>query len=112
MLLTSSHQNVSCECLWKIISQVLNYIDRKISIDDLAKNMKLSPKYFIDKYKKLSGETPMRAVRRIRLAQARMLLLTTGMTLKEVARMVGLSNEYHLSRLLRQQYGVTITAIR
>lgn len=54
----------------------------------------------------------MEDVRRLRVEEARELIITTNLLLKEIAPLVGLSDEYQLSRLLRRYLGVSTRKLR
>lgn len=83
-----------------------------ISVDELANWAGMSKFHFIRSYKKISGQTPMADVRRIRVELARDLLLTTDLPLKQIALRVGCAHEHHLSRLTQQYLGMPPSALR
>jgi transcriptional regulator GlxA family with amidase domain len=49
----------------------------------------------------------MEELRRIRLHEARNLLLTQNLSLKEIAPAVGIGDEYQLSKLFRRTFGLS-----
>jgi len=63
-------------------------------------------------YERLCGLTPMADVRRIRLQQARNYILTSNDPLKVIATRVGLVSENHLSRLLKETFGLGVRQMR
>ena len=87
-------------------------ISQPLSLEQLAQNAGLSKYYFIREYQRLANRTPMADVRNIRLQQARSALLTSGAPLKEIALQVGLRNETHLSRLLKEHFGIGVRQMR
>jgi AraC-like DNA-binding protein len=88
------------------------HLDEKLSLNALAARAGLSKYHFLRRYKQLTGLSPMQDVRRIRLEVAREALLTSGLPLKAIAARVGLANEYHLSRLLKQHFGAGARELR
>jgi len=82
------------------------------TLEDLAKTAGLSRFYFTRAYKRLTGLSPMQDARRIRVEEARKLILSTGLGLKEIAPRVGLANQYHLSRLLKRHAGAGARELR
>ncbi len=100
----------------RLVSEVRRYIgahmDEAFSLDDLARAVNLSKYYFLRRYKRLTGRTPMEDVRRIRVEYARRLILTTDLPLKAIAPIVGLGNEYAFSKLFRKMVGVTPGSLR
>lgn len=99
-----------------LVDEVRTFIRANLSspltLDDLARSAGLSRCYFIRAYRKLTGLTPMEDLRRIRAESARQLILTTRRPLKTVAPQVGISSEYHLSRLLKQELGVSARSLK
>ncbi|HOE66929.1 MAG TPA: AraC family transcriptional regulator [Candidatus Hydrogenedentes bacterium] len=88
------------------------HLDASFSLDDLAAAAGLSKFYFARAYKALTGMSPMRDARRIRIEEARKLIVTTSLGLKQIAPRVGLGNEYHLSRLLKKHLGAGSRELR
>ncbi len=91
---------------------VVRHLDQAISLADLAHHVGTSRFHLCRLYRRQTGESPMHAVRRLRLETARDILRSTGLPLREVAQRVGLRSEQHLSRLLRVEFGVGAKALR
>jgi len=91
---------------------VLAHIDEPLSLEGLARHAGLSRFHFIRRYKSATGRTPMEDVRAIRIDHARGLLLGTSLTLKEIAPLSGLGNEYSLSRAFRRALGASPRSLR
>lgn len=91
---------------------VLRHLDEAISLADLAQHVGTSRFHLCRLYRRQTGESPMHAVRRIRLEMARDILRSTNLPLREIAQRVGLRSEQHLSRLLRVEFGAGAKAIR
>ena len=62
----------------------------------------MSRYHFIRQYKAVSGRTPMEDVRLLRIEAAKRLIITTDMPLSAVAQKVGISDEYHLSKMFKK----------
>jgi AraC-like DNA-binding protein len=99
-----------------LVEEARRYIRRKIdqplSLDDLAANATLSKYHFLREYERLCGLTPMADVRRMRLRQARNYILSTNDPLKVIAARVGIVSENHLSRLLKETFGIGARKMR
>ncbi len=99
-----------------MVDQVRSFIrsrmDQEIVVEDLAEVAGVSSSHFIRQYRSLTGRTPMDDVRHMRVEEARRLITTTDLTLSQIAPRVGIVNEYHLSRLLRQQLGQGVRELR
>ena len=66
----------------------------------------LSKYHFVRQYHSITGHTPMEDARFLRVAQAHHLLMNTALPLHEIGPLVGIRDEFHLSRLLKTVYGV------
>lgn len=99
-----------------MVDQVRSFIrsrmDQDIAVEDLADVAGVSSSHFIRQYRALTGRTPMDDVRHMRVEEARRLITTTDLTLSQIAPRVGMANEYHLSRLLRQHLGQGVRELR
>ena len=83
-----------------------------LTLDDLARASELSKFHFVRRYRALTGRTPMEDLRLIRLTATRDLLLTTALTLKEIAPRCGLGDEFHLARVFRRHFKIPPGAVR
>ncbi len=95
-----------------VVEQMVNYLEdhynEKISLDQIAENMYLSPFYISKIFKSETGDTPIRHLINIRLEKARELLAGGyGGSTQEVAAMVGYDDAYHFSKLFKKHYGIT-----
>lgn len=94
-----------------VVEQIVNYFEdhyaEKISLDQIAENMYLSPFYISKIFKSETGDTPIRHLINIRLERARELLLAgfPG-SISEVAEQVGYEDAYHFSKLFKKRYGI------
>jgi len=93
---------------WQI-ARVRAFIDenlhRAIHAKDLSAVAQRSTAHFSRSFKRVFGEPPHAYVVRRRLERACHLMITSSLSLGEIARSVGFSNQTHLSRLLRQAFG-------
>lgn len=87
-------------------------IDDPIDLAMLAEVSGLSRYYFVRKYKRLTGRTPMDEVRAERVRYAHHLIANTNLPMKDIAARSGLCDEYHLSHLIRRHLDVTPGEIR
>jgi transcriptional regulator GlxA family with amidase domain len=91
---------------------VLRHLAETVTLERLARRAGLSRYYFLRRYKRTTGRTPMQDVRAMRVDHARGLLLGTGLTLKEIAPLAGLGDEYSLSRAFRRAFGASPRTMR
>lgn len=100
-----------------IVEQILNYIEdhysEKISLDQIAENMYLSPFYISKIFKSETGDAPIRHLINIRLEKARE-MLENGWdgSIQEAAAAVGYDDAYHFSKLFKKKYGISPSQAR
>ncbi|MGN1145221.1 MAG: AraC family transcriptional regulator [Acetatifactor sp.] len=95
-----------------VVEQLVNYLEdhynEKVSLDQIAENMYLSPFYISKIFKSETGDTPIRHLINIRLEKAKELLEKGyGGSIQEIAAMVGYDDAYHFSKLFKKHYGIT-----
>ncbi len=93
---------------WQVV-RVRAYIDsnlhRTIHVRDLSAIARRSKAHFARKFKLAVGESPHAYVVRRRLERACHLMMTSAVSLSEIALSVGFSDQAHLCRLFRQAFG-------
>lgn len=100
-----------------VVEQIVNYFEdhyaEKISLDQIAENMYLSPFYISKIFKSETGDTPIRHLINIRLERA-MELLREGFpgSIQEVAQQVGYEDAYHFSKLFKKRYGIPPSQVK
>jgi AraC-like DNA-binding protein len=100
-----------------VVEQIINYFEdhyaRKISLDQIAENMYLSPFYISKIFKSEVGDTPIRHLINIRLEKARVLLIGgSSQSIQEIAASVGYDDAYHFSKLFKKRFGVSPSAYK
>lgn len=100
-----------------VVEQMLSFFEdhysEKISLDQVAENMYLSPFYISKIFKSETGATPIRHLINIRLEKAKELLEKGEITsIQAVATAVGYDDAYHFSKLFKKRYGVSPSQAR
>lgn len=100
-----------------VVEQIVNYFEdhynEKVSLDQIAENMYLSPFYISKIFKSETGDTPIRHLINIRLEKAKELLEDgCAESIQEVAASVGYDDAYHFSKLFKKHYGMTPSQAR
>lgn len=85
---------------------IRDHIDQPISVDQLASYVKMSLSAFAHAYPALAGESPYRTVQRLKVEQAKRLMLQDGLSVKQCAARLGIECEFHLSRLFKRIEGI------
>ncbi|MGX4584553.1 helix-turn-helix domain-containing protein [Paenibacillus chitinolyticus] len=83
-----------------------------VEISDLAKLINRSPNYTSSLFKEVTGQSPMQFVARLRLLEARRLLLQSDMTVSEIAQYLGFYDTSHFFRLFRKAMSITPSEFR
>ena len=96
-----------------IIDKAKEYIfsnyKNDISLDDVSREVDISPYYFSKIFKKETGENFIEYLTNIRIEKAKELLENTDMSMKEICIEVGYSNPNYFSRSFKKNVGVTPT---
>jgi AraC-like DNA-binding protein len=82
-------------------------LDESITIEQLAKIAFLSPSRFFALFKGLMSISPMEYVRQERLSEASRLLLSTALSIGQIASATGFINQFHFSRIFKAQFGLS-----
>jgi AraC-like DNA-binding protein len=77
------------------------------SLNDLAKELNISEDYFLTLYKKIFGISPMKDLCLKRIEQAKILLISTDMTVSKISDACGYPDPNYFSRLFKKVTGVS-----
>ena len=93
--------------LQQIIDYIYAYLDRDLSLKELATVVQMSPNYFSGLFKNTTGITPHQYVIRCRIERAKDLLQQGKLSIAETATIVGFVDQSHLHRNFKRLVGVT-----
>src|SRR5713226_8970016 len=96
----------------KIITLMEQGFDHQLSINDLAKAVNLSPWRLYHIFKSETNVAPLHYLKAIRMEQAKRLLETTFLSVKQVMIEVGVRDESHFVRDFKSAYGVSRARFR
>src|SRR5690242_10328892 len=96
----------------KVIELMQGDPSRSFSLAQMAESVNLSPPYFCYLFKSVTGVPPARYLKTLRMEQAATLLTTTFLSVKEIVRRVGCTDESHFVRDFKRIYGVTPSEYR
>jgi len=95
----------------EIAPMIMKYLQVRyamnISLDDMAKIANCHPTHVIRCFNKKYGLSPVKALMKIRLQQAKRLLESTDLSCEKIAYEVGLSSSSYLSRMFKKHYEIT-----
>lgn len=93
--------------LQQVIDYIHDYLDRDLSLNELAAIVQISPHYFSQLFKQSMGVSPHQYVIRCRVDRAKDLLMQGTLTISDVARVVGFVDQSHLHRHFKRFVGMT-----
>ena len=85
---------------------------RSFTLGKMAESVNLSAPYFCYLFKTITGVPPAKYLKSLRMQQAATLLTTTFLSVKEIVRHVGLTDESHFVRDFKRLYGMTPSEYR
>jgi transcriptional regulator GlxA family with amidase domain len=102
--LATQHDNADFAALnaW-----ITGHLTADLSVAALADRAGMSERSFVRRFRAATGQTPARAVERLRVEAARQLLATTRQPIKRIAQRCGFGSEETLRRCLLRQAGTT-----
>ena len=99
-----------------IIDRAKEYINenfrRDISLDDVSREVDISPYYFSKLFKQETGKNFIEYLTEIRLKNARELLQDSRLSIKEICAQSGYSDPNYFSRIFKKYEGVTPSEFR
>jgi AraC-like DNA-binding protein len=92
------------------ISRVLDHLHRNytdpIDVQSLARQAKMSPSIFYQRFKTITAMSPLQYLKSVRLDKARLLMVQDGCTASAAAFAVGYESAPQFSREYKRQFGV------
>ena len=99
-----------------VIDRAKEYIEenfrRDISLDDVSREVDISPYYFSTLFKQETGRNFIEHLTEIRLKNARDLLQNSQLSIKEICVQSGYSDPNYFSRIFKKYEGVTPSEFR
>lgn len=101
----------------QFIKDVKAYIEANIDnsdfvVEDIANEMLMSRTVFFNKMKSLTGLAPIEFIREVKIKYAADIILSSDLTIKEIAFMVGFSDTKYFSRWFKNIKGMTPSEYR
>ena len=83
--------------------------NKDISLDEVSKEVDISPYYFSKLFKEETGENFIEYLTGLRINKAKQLITGSDMSMKEICTEVGYSDPNYFSRIFKKNVGVTPT---
>lgn len=103
MLLTS--KKIIDPRMNKVAAYIENNIERNITVHELCAIADLSKNYFRELFKKQYGITPKEYMINAKIEQSMHLLMETNYLIKDIADMLGYSDQYSFSKQFKEKMG-------
>lgn len=99
-----------------IAGQVKHYIDthfdEQFTLQDISDAIRVSPYHLAHMFKETTGYSPMQYTVRRRLGEAQSLLITTSLSVTEIAVSVGFGNPCHFNTMFSKYIGMSPSRYR
>ncbi|MGL5676002.1 MAG: AraC family transcriptional regulator [Cellulosilyticaceae bacterium] len=96
-----------------IVQTIIDYMREhymtEISLDNISKNMYLSPVYISKIFKEEIGTSPINYLIQIRLEKAKEMMEQEDLPVNVIAKSVGYTDAYYFSKLFKKYYGCAPT---
>ena len=96
---------------YDIISSAIHFmkenIEKKLSLDEIAKHVGYSTSHFLTLFNKRTGYSPLAYFNQLKIQQACQLLDFTNMKINQIGYKIGIEDTYYFSRLFRKIMGVS-----
>ena len=104
--------NADRSVLDRAIAFAEHHLSDQLSVESLAREAGCSRSRLFEVFRSQFGHSPMAVIRWIRVRNAERLLRSTALSVKEISARVGIASQFHLSRLISEQYGMSPRALR
>lgn len=91
----------------RVIRYIESHFSENLSIHDLAEYAKLSPYHFTRVFKEDTGYTPIEFLNGYRINQAKMMLKTTSLSVRDIAKKCGFQSTSYFSTCFKKRTGAT-----
>jgi len=110
--ISSPHSRFTCTQLQQAIDYIHTYLNRDLSLAELASVVNISPTYFASLFKQEMGISPHQYVIQQRVEQAKVVLMKTDLAIADIALQVGFSSQSHLTQQFKRLTGMTPKQVR
>lgn len=89
------------------ITYIISHFNCKLQIDELAEFCNLSSSHFMHLFKEQTGTSPLAYQQTLRIKQAKSYLVTSSMSINEIAEQIGYSDPLYFSRVFKKITGLS-----
>lgn len=110
--ITSQNNSFTRTQLQQAIDYIHTYLNRDLSLAELASVVNISPTYFASLFKRAMGISPHQYVIQQRVERAKVMLSKTDLAIADIALQVGFSSQSHLTQQFKRFTGMTPKQVR
>jgi YesN/AraC family two-component response regulator len=90
----------------RVIDYLSGHVDKVLSLDEMAREVNLSPSHFSYLFKKRTGYSPIEYFNHLKVQKACQFLLFTKLRIKEISQKLGIDDQYYFSRMFTKVMGL------
>jgi AraC-like DNA-binding protein len=94
----------------KAIRFIRDNAHRTLSVEQVARHVAMSPSHFAHRFRAVARVSPMRYLKQVRMAEARQLMLASGLRAAEAAAHIGYESASHFTRDFKAIFGASPAA--
>jgi AraC family transcriptional regulator len=110
--IAAQNRNFTRTQIQQAIDYIHTYLNRDLSLAELASVVNISPTYFASLFKQKMGISPHQYVIRQRVERAKLMLSKTDLAIADIALQVGFSSQSHLTQQFKRLTGMTPRQVR
>lgn len=107
LLHTSETNYSSRQKIDSLLTYIRKNLYKKITVEELALQVNLSPDYLASQFKNITGFTIVQYINQCRIDHAKILLLNRELKIKEIALHVGFCDEFYFSKIFKKYEGIS-----
>ena len=106
-LIHNQKEDQSDSAVKKAKAYIQEHFDSDLSLDEVSREVNISPYYFSKLFKEESGENFIEYLTRVRITKAKEMLENPSLSIKEISAMSGYSDPNYFSRAFKKQTNMT-----
>jgi len=111
MLEQLTQQNSNLSKVSNVIEYIVNNLDEKIALEDMARKADMSVNNFHRLFKEAQNDTPVQFIKKIKLNKAKQLIVYDNKKAVEASQMVGYTSFSQFSREFKRHFGLSPSQI-
>ena len=104
--------NATQKTMFEILGYINNHYDMELSLESISARYYLSTCYFSRTFKEVTGFHFVEYLNNVRIKEAKKLLLSSALSINEIAASVGFNSNTHFGRVFKQITGCSPSAFK